>query len=108
MFNHFERSHQIKAATREILDRLVAIIDSQPLRLGMRPRYGDIFRCGIEARYLRAEPREWLAKQAGAAADIERCFAVKRLQQAGVAMEMQINRIPYIAQPHRIQPVQHG
>ena len=63
---------------------------------------------GSIADHLRAQPRERLAQQAGAAADIEDAQTRQAVQAFGVALELAAGGVADIAEPQRIDLVQRG
>ena len=74
MLDHLHRGDEVELA----LDRLHpdrAIVDRQPLPRRMSLRDLDQFRRGIDRGDLRAQPRQRLGQQPGAAADVERGLA---------------------------------
>jgi hypothetical protein len=68
----------------------------------------DIGGGGIDPDHLGAEPRERLAQQPGAAADIEDAQAGKAVQAFDVALELAAGGVADIGQPQRIDLVQRG
>src|SRR5689334_4682197 len=74
----------------------------------MRPRNCDHFRGGIDAGDLGPQPRQRLAQQSRAAADIEHRLADERRAAALVALPMLVDLIADIFQTHWIELVEHG
>src|SRR3546814_1679596 len=66
-----------------------------------------ILRRGVEPRHRRAQPRERLGEQPGAAADIERGPAGKRGEALPVAAPMPDDLLADIAKPRRVEPMEH-
>jgi hypothetical protein len=69
---------------------------------------GDIGVRRIDTDHLGAEPRQRLAKDAAAAADVEDAEAFERIELLGVVVEVLGGAVADIADPHRIELVQRG
>ena len=106
MLDHLERGDQIVAAVQAV-GAAHPIVDVEPLPLGVDSRGGDILRRGVDPGHRRAQPRERLGEQPGAAADIGGFLARERVPVALVGAPMMVDLVAYVAQPHRVEPVQH-
>jgi hypothetical protein len=73
----------------------------------MIPRNGDQLAGGVDPCDTRAQPRQRLGEQPGAAADIERSFPFQRPAAALVDLPMLIDPVADLFEPHRIQLVEH-
>ncbi len=107
MLDHFHRHDQIEPFAAQILDAAGAIIDRQPLPLGMKAGGRDILGRGVQAGHLRTQTRQRLRQQARAAADIECLLARQRPPFARIEAPDRVDLCSQIAQTRRIQPVQH-
>ena len=107
MLDHFHRQHDVEALAQvHLLHRGAAVVDRQMPLVGMQFRGGDVGGGGIDADHLRAEPRERLAQQPGAAADIEQAQAREAVEALGVAVELAAGGVADIGQPQRVDLVQ--
>ena len=108
MLDHLEAGDQIEAFTRDHLDAARAIVDRQPAGAGMLPRDGDVLRRGIDRRHLGAQPLERLRQQTGAAADVQRALPGEGSEAFRIEIEVPVRLLTDVAQPHRVQAVEHG
>ena len=108
MLDHFHAGDKIELAKaqRAQLARNVANIEA--CALGMKRGNSSIFRRGVHACHFAAHARQRFAQQACAAAHIQRGLAGQRLHALHIARPMHVYRIADKAEPHRIEPVQHG
>jgi len=70
-------------------------------------RRRDILGRGIDAGHVRPEPCQRFGEQPRPASHVERALARQRTPRAAVDLPMPVDRRTDIAQPHRIEPVQH-
>ena len=87
VLDDFQARHDIErfAARDEVLDAHRAIVDLEPLRLGVSLGDGDVARGRIDARDVGAHPRQRLGDQPAAAADVERGEPASGFSAAGIA-----------------------
>ena len=109
VLDHFHRQHNVEALAHvHLFSRGAAIVDRQMALVGMQLGGRDIGGGWIDPDHLRAQPRERLAQQAGAAADIEDAQSGKAIQAFDVALELAAGGVADIGQPQRIDLVQRG
>ncbi len=94
-------SASASAVVDAVIDREAGLCGVQPRRLdigaqpGRRPRPG-------------AKPRQGLAQDAAAAADVEDAQAREAVEPLAVAPELPAGRLLDVAEPHRVELVQHA
>ena len=92
---------------RPALDPHRAIVDRQPLPRSAWPRAAAIFSGAASiAVTVGAQPRQRLGQQSRAAADVERALARQR-PPAVLVLPMRVDPLAQIAEPHRVQLVEH-
>ena len=82
-------------------DRADAIVDLEPLGDRMLARDRDHFGRRVDARNLRAQPRQRLRQQPRAATDVERGLALERPPAALVDLPMLVDPVADIFEAHR-------
>ena len=110
VLDDLQRQHHVEALSG--LDQLGdggdAVVDLQPHLLGMDFRDRDVCRRGVDPGDLRAQPRERLAHQSAAAADVEDAQPRQRVRRVEVAVEVCRNLFGDEAQPGRVDLVQRA
>ena len=106
MLDDLEAGDEVEAAGHAF-DAGRAVINGEAALRRMRFCHRDIFRRRIDAGDGRAQSRERFGEQPGAAADVERRLAGERREAGVVAVPMQVDRGPDVAQPHRVELVEH-
>ena len=93
------------AQTGTVTGRVIDASNNQPLA-GVQLRRRNVALRRIDADHLRAESRQRLAQQAGAATDIEDAQAFEAGQAARVAVELAAGGVANEREPQRIDLVQ--
>ncbi len=109
VLDHFHGQHHIKtfAGAGESLGGCDPVVDRKAATLRVQLRSLDVVRRRIGPHHPGAEPRQRLAQNAAAAADIENADAIEARRMAGVATELPAHRIPDIGEPDWIELMQH-
>src|SRR5262245_51663361 len=110
VLDHLHGEHEVEALARvrQRLGRGRAVVHAHPRVGGVQLRRRDIGLRGIGAHDGGAEPRQRLAQNAAAAADVEHAELGERIEPLVVTPEMPARRLFDEAEPHRIELVQHG
>ena len=91
----------------EVLDRRHSIVDVEPLPRRMLAGGLNKLGCGIDRRDLGAQSRQRLGQQPCPASDIQRSLSSERTAAVLVERPMLVDPVTDIAQPHRIELMQH-
>ena len=112
MLDDFERQNGVEALAGggQRLRRGVAVVDGEPLLLGMVAGRADVGLRRVDGDHLGAQPTHRLGHQPAAAADVEEPEAGQRLERravgARIALGLGHERIPHIGDADRVQRMQ--
>ncbi len=109
VLDHFHGQHHIKAFARagESLGCRDPVVDRKAATLRVQRRGLDVVWRRIGPHHRGAEPRQRLAQNPSAAADIENADAIEARRMTGIATELPAHRIANIAEPDWIEFMQH-
>ena len=108
MLDHFHGENDVEAFAgfRQRFGGGVAVVDGKTRLRGVSLRHRDVALRRIGADDRRAEPRQRLAENAAAAADIEDAQAGKAVEPLRIAVEMRGGAVADVSEPDRIELVQ--